>query len=99
MCKPVMPKNVEPNNGDAPGHALDHSSGRLNGVSPSPIRWFHSIMWSTTKVNPNTIVAMIHLRAVPLLPFFEAATANTIVSELDNSTRVIVVEKTMLGLN
>jgi hypothetical protein len=50
-------------------------------------------------VSPSNIVAMIHLRAAPLFPRFDAATAKTIVNELDNSTRVIVVEKTMLGLN
>src|SRR6185503_7847080 len=101
MWSPVIPKKVEPNRGDAPGHAfsVSHLAGNSNGASPSSIRCFHSKRCSTIKVSPNTIVARIHLRAVPRLPCFEAATAKTIVSELDNRTSVIVVEKAMLGYN
>src|SRR6185503_10302412 len=94
-----MPKNVEPNSGEAPGHFSAHSCGSSNGWSPSPIRCCHSIKWSTINVSPSTIVASSHFRAEPSLPRLAAETANTIVNELDSSTNVIMLENTMLGLN
>src|ERR1051325_10435253 len=94
-----MPKKAEPNRGEASGHRFSHSSGSENGASPSLIRRFHSMRWSTMKVAPKNMVARIHLRAFFFLPSFAADTAKTIVRLLDRRTSVITVEKIMLGLN
>src|SRR5213080_3435061 len=99
MCMPVIPKNVAPKSGVEPGHLSLHSAGNLNGVSPSAIRWRHSNKCSTIKVAPRTAVARIHFRAVERFACAEAETAMTIVKLDDNSTNVMMEEKTMLGEN
>src|SRR6267142_1597003 len=97
MCMPVMPKNVAPKSGVAPGHFVAHSSGNLNGVRPSEIKCRHSIMCSTIKVMPSKAVARIHLRALDVSRRAEADTAITMVKLDDKSTKVITDEKMMLG--
>src|SRR5687768_4390082 len=97
MCMPVMPKNVAPKRGVAPGHFSAHSCGRANGVRPSSIRCFHSIACRTINVAPRMAVAMIHLRAADNCRLAEADTANTIVKLDESSTSVMIDEKTMLG--
>src|SRR5689334_13498056 len=99
MCMPVMPKNVAPKSGVAPGHFSDHSAGNANGVSPSWIKWRHSIECRMINVAPRTAVATIHLRALEMFLREEAETAITIVKLDDRSTSVITDEKTMLGEN
>src|SRR5258708_2329167 len=102
MCKPVIAKKVAPNNGvgGVPSvvvNTLAQCSGRKNGRSPSLIKWFHSIMCSTTKDRPSRIVATIHFRAAALSPRADAETPKTIVKLDDNKQNVITEEKTMLG--
>src|SRR5262249_26665985 len=98
LCSPVIVKKVEPNRGDAPGHFAAHSSGSTNGLSPSPIRWFHSMRWSTMNAPPPTMVASSHFLAAARSFFLEAPTAITIVKLLDSRHRIMMVRKTMLGL-
>src|SRR5882672_3651716 len=94
MCSPVMVKKVAPNNGDGkrPSEVVKVETqwaGKLNGRSPSPIKWFHSIKWSTTNAAPKKMVARIHLRAPALSPRLEAETPNTIV-KLDESRQKVM---------
>src|SRR5437899_11652250 len=97
MCKPVMPKNVAPNSGVAPGHLSAHSCGRANGRRPSSIRCFHSIPCSTTNARPKTIVSSIHFRARSLSPRDEAETPITMVRLEDSRHNVMIDEKIILG--
>src|SRR5215471_17685822 len=99
MCSPVMPKKADPNSGDAPGHLLAQSAGSCDGLSPSPIRWFHSNKCSTMNAAPPSMVARIHLRAAERSRLVEAETAITIVKLLDSRHSVITVENVMLGWN
>src|SRR5688572_12943748 len=102
MCSPVMVKNVAPKSGDGivPSGAeyrVTHSAGRLNGRSPSLIRWFHSIKWRMINASPKKIVAKIHLRALALSPRLDAETPKTIVKLDESRQKVITDEKTILG--
>src|SRR5215510_6545308 len=102
MCRPVMVKKVAPKSGvggtpSAVVNALTQCSGRKNGRTPSPIRWFHSIKCSTTKAKPKKIVARIHFLAPALSPRLDADTPNTIVKLEESRQKVITDEKTMLG--
>src|SRR6266571_865664 len=68
------------------------------GVEPGHLSR-HSNKCSTIKVAPRTAVARIHFRAVERFACAEAETAMTIVKLDDNSTNVMMEEKTMLGEN
>src|ERR1041385_6526893 len=97
-----MVKKVAPNNGVGSFPSVvvkveTQCAGRLNGRSPSPIKWFHSIKCSTINASPKKMVARIHLRAFALSPRLEAETPKTIVKLDDNKQKVITDEKTMLG--
>src|SRR6185503_6818123 len=102
MWSPVMAKKVAPNNGEGSVPSVvvktvTQCSGRLNGRSPSEIRWFHSIKWRTMNATPKKIVARIHFRAFSLSPRLEAETPKTIVKLDESRQKVITEEKTMLG--
>src|SRR5207248_11253731 len=99
MCKPVMPKNVAPNNGDAFGHSFNHSFGTVNGRSPSSIRCFHSNRCSTMNVTPKRMVNRIHFLTAFLFPRADAETPIIIVKLEVRRHRVMTVVKMMLGLN
>src|SRR5687767_15006778 len=99
-----MVKNVAPNKGDGslPSvvvNACTHSAGRLNGLRPSCIRWFHSMRCRTRNDTPKKIVPRIHVRAFALSPRLEADTANTIVRLDESRQKVINDANRMLGLN
>jgi hypothetical protein len=72
-------------------------AGKLNGRSPSLMKWFHSMRWRITKAAPKTIVPSIHFRAAALSPRLDAETPKTIVKLDDSRQKVITDEKTMLG--
>src|SRR4030095_9450125 len=101
MCRPVMVKNVAPKSGvggtPLAVKTFTQCSGRKNGLTPSAIRWFHSIKCSTINATPKKIVARIHFRAPALSPRLDAETPNTMVKLEDSRQKVITEEKTMLG--
>src|SRR6266550_1581439 len=97
MCKPVMVKNVAPNNGVGSFPSVvvkveTQCAGRLKGRRPSVIKWFHSIKCSTINATPKNIVARIHLRAAVLSPRLDADTPNTIV-KLDDSRQNVITDE------
>src|ERR1700694_2425027 len=102
MCRPVMVKNVAPNNGvgNLPSAVVNvdiQCAGKLNGRRPSLIKWFHSIRCRTTNAAPKNIVARIHLRAPALSPRLDAETPKTIVKLEESRQKVMTDEKTILG--
>src|SRR6185503_18778579 len=102
MCRPVIVKNVAPNSGDgrrpsAVVKVATQCAGKLNGRSPSLIKWFHSMRWRITKAAPKKMVPSIHFRAAVLSPRLEAETPKTMVKLDDSRQKVITDENTILG--